>query len=228
MPQLSIIVPVYNEVKTIRDIIEKLKTLAIDKEIIVVNDGSTDGTQRILQGLSDASVRIVHHSSNRGKGAAVRTGLGQSRGEFVIIQDADLEYDPKDYFLLLEAMMLEQVDLVLGVRFTERYHGLLLPKLGNRLLTFLMNSLYGARLNDVMTCYKLFRRSTFDTLNIESCGFDIEIEFMAKALKKKLRIKEIPVSYEPRNYSQGKRIRIRDGLVAVMAIVRHRLKRLRI
>jgi len=225
MAILSIIVPVYNEIKTIKEIVEKLKALAIDKEILIVNDGSTDGTERVLQRISGTEIKIIHHSVNRGKGVAVRTGIMQAKGDFIIAQDADLEYDPRDYLTLLDAITVERADLVLGVRFTNQYHGLFIPMLGNRILTALVNLLFGSKLNDVMTCYKLIRRSTFDALGLVSRGFDIEVEFIAKALKNKLVIKEVPVSYAPRNYSQGKKIRIYDGLVAIVSILKHRFAR---
>lgn len=216
---LSVIIPVFNEEKTIGEIINKVNSLAIEKEIIVVNDCSKDNTASILSSISLANLKVIHHVSKRGKGAAVRTGLENASGELVIIQDADLEYDPGDYFKLLEAAKSQQADIVLGARFTGGYHGIVLPKAGNRFLTGLMNGLFGVKLNDCFTCYKLMRRENITGLALKSNSFDIEIEILAKAIKKGMRMVEVPVSYNPRSYKEGKKIRIIDGLWAVMRIL---------
>jgi glycosyltransferase involved in cell wall biosynthesis len=223
MPRLSVVVPVYNEAGTIAQILEKVNSVPIDKEIIVVNDGSADGTERILRDLAYPNLKVIHHTSNRGKGSAVTTGIAHAQGEFIIIQDADLEYDPADYLRLLEEIGKEGADIVLGARFSKGYHGLFIPRLGNRLLTGIFNILFGTRLNDSFTCYKVFRRDTISSFGLASRSFDIEIEIIAKAIKHKLKIKEIPVSYYPRGYSQGKKIRILDGLRAVYSIIKFRL-----
>jgi glycosyltransferase involved in cell wall biosynthesis len=223
MPLLSVIVPVYNEVKTIGQILENVNSIDIDKEIIVVEDGSTDGTDRILKNIKYDNLKIIYHGSNRGKGAAFLTGLANASGEYIIIQDADLEYNPKEYLKLIEEFKKENVDFVLGVRFTKGYHGLLIPRLGNRILTGLMNFLFSANLNDFLTCYKLSRRETLNSLNLKSTSFEIETEIVAKALKKKLRIRQIPISYQPRNYAEGKKIRWVDGINAIISIVKYRL-----
>ena len=216
---LSVIIPAYNEEKTIEAIINKVNNLPIEKEIIVVNDCSKDRTAAILRLLSFNNLKVIHHVSRRGKGAAVRTGLENATGEFVIIQDADLEYDPNDYLKLLEAIKNQGVDIVVGARFTEGYHGILLPKAGNRFLTGLMNKLFGVKLNDCFTCYKLMRRENILGLGLESNSFDIEIEILAKAIKKKMRILEAPVLYKPRSYKEGKKIKIRDGFWAIIRIL---------
>lgn len=222
MSLLSIIVPVYNEANTVRQILEKIETIDIDKEIIVIDDGSTDSSRSILRQLKYEHLKVIHHSSNRGKGAAVRTGLSQASGEYVIIQDADLEYDPQDYLSLLAKMKESNADIVLGARFTKGYHGSLVPRLGNRFLTGLMNLFFYLKLNDCFTCYKLFRRETISNLNLEAIGFEIEIEIIAKASKRKLRIVEVPISYSPRSYSEGKKIRWKDGVWAILSIIRFR------
>ncbi len=222
MPLLSVIVPVYNEAKTIGEILEKINSVPIDKEIIVVNDGSYDGTEKILKDIKYNNLKIIHHSSNRGKGAAFLTGLSHAQGEFVIIQDADLEYDPNDYLKLMAAIKENNVDIVLGARFKKGYHGLLIHRLGNRLLTVLLNLLFNVRLNDCFTCYKLFRRDTIIKLDLREQNFTIETEIVAKALKKGLRILEVPVSYSPRSYSEGKKIRCRDGFQAIKSIIKYR------
>jgi len=220
---LSVIIPVFNEEKTIEAIINKVNNLPIEKEIIVVNDCSKDRTTAILSSISFNNLKVIHHVSKRGKGAAVRSGLENASGEFVIIQDADLEYDPNDYLKLLEAIKNQGADIVLGARFTEGYHGIMLPKAGNRFLTGLMNKLFGVKLNDCFTCYKLMRRESILGLGLESNSFDIEIEILAKAIKKKMRISEVPVSYNPRTYKEGKKIRVCDGIWAVIKVFKFRL-----
>ncbi|MEI6631738.1 MAG: glycosyltransferase family 2 protein [bacterium] len=227
MPLLSVIVPVYNEAGTIRQILEKIRLIAIDKEIIVVDDGSSDGTGKILRELEEDSVKIIHHSTNRGKGAAVLTGLNNAASEFVIIQDADLEYDPADYLKLVAAIQEGNADIILGARFTRGYHGLKIHKMGNRFLTTLVNLLFNADLNDCFTCYKLFRRETINSLDLKCQGFDIETEIVSKALRSKLRIKEVPITYHPRSYTEGKKIRIKDGIEAIFSIIRCRFAGLR-
>jgi len=219
---LSVIIPAYNEEKTIEAIINKVNNLPIEKEIIAVDDCSKDRTAAILSSLSLNNLKVIHHVSKRGKGAAVRTGLENATGDFIITQDADLEYDPNDYFKLLEAIKNQGVDIVLGARFTEGYHGILLPKIGNRFLTGLMNKLFGVKLNDCFTCYKLMRRESILGLGLESNSFDIEIEILAKAIKKGMRILEAPVAYKPRSYKEGKKIRIRDGVWAVIKLFKFR------
>lgn len=222
MPLLSVIVPVYNEAKTIRQILEKINAVPIDKEIIAVNDGSADGTEKILNEIKYNNLKVIHHSSNRGKGAAFLTGLAHAQGEYVIIQDADLEYDPNDYLKLMQALKVYKADIVLGARFKEGYHGLLIHKLGNRLLTALLNSFFGLKLNDCFTCYKLFLRDNISFFNLHEQDFTIEIEIIAKAAKRSLKILEVPVSYHPRSYSEGKKIRCKDGLRAIEAIFKYR------
>jgi glycosyltransferase involved in cell wall biosynthesis len=223
MVLLSVIIPVYNEAGTIREILEKINAVSLDKEIVVVDDGSSDTTPQVLKNISYPNLKIVYHSSNRGKGAAFLTGLSQAKGEYVIIQDADLEYEPAEYLKLLLALQETSADMVLGARFTKGYKGLLIPKFGNRLLTNFLNLLFGVRLNDFMSCYKLFRREALLALGLKAKGFDLEAEIVTKALKKHLFIREVPVTYHPRSYRQGKKIRIKDGLRVVWAILRYRL-----
>lgn len=224
MPLLSVIVPVYNEANTIKQIMEKIDSVPIDKEIIVVNDGSDDGTEKILKDIKYNSLKVIHHSGNRGKGAAFLTGLSHATGEFVIIQDADLEYEPHDYKVLLAAIKDNNADIVLGARFKKGYRGLLIHRLGNRLLTVLLNLLFKARLNDCFTCYKLFRRETINKLNLKEQSFTIDTEIVAKAAKKGLRIVEVPVAYHPRSYAEGKKIRCKDGFQAIRTIIKYRFQ----
>ena len=225
MPILSVIVPVYNEVKTVRDILQKIESVPIDKEIVVVDDGSIDGTDKLLRNLQYPGLKVIHHTNNRGKGAAVLTGLANATGEYLIIQDADLEYDPAEYLRLLECARSGNADLVMGARFTKGYHGLFIPIWGNRFLTGLLNLLFGTRFNDYLTCYKLLRRDILNSLALESTGFSIDTEIVAKMLKAKMRIKEVPISYSPRSYAQGKKIRIMDGIRHIGSILRYRFGR---
>lgn len=222
MPLLSVIAPVYNEARTIKQILEKISAVDIDKEIIVIDDGSYDSTEQILENIKYNNLKIIHHSSNRGKGAAFLTGLSHAKGEFIIIQDADLEYDPNDYSKLMEVMKQDNADIVLGARFKKGYHGLFIHRFGNRLLTGLLNLLFNLRLNDCFTCYKLFRKDTIKALNLKEQSFTIETEIVAKAAKKGLRIVEIPISYHPRAYSEGKKIRCKDGIRAIRSIIKYR------
>lgn len=223
MPLLSVIVPVYNEVTTIKPILDMVNAVDIDKEIIVVDDGSSDGTAEVLREQKMHNLKVIHHTSNRGKGAAFLTGLAHATGEFVIIQDADLEYNPADYFKLLEKVKQTYADLVLGARFTKGYRGLYLHRLGNWLLTALMNIFFNAALNDCSTCYKLARRDVFYSLELKSRSFLIDSEIVAKCLKRKLRLAEVPISYHPRSYSEGKKIRLKDGIQAIINTIRYRL-----
>lgn len=222
MPLLTVIIPVYNEARTIRQILEKVNSVNIEKEIIIVDDGSTDGTGKALRDVRYDNLKIIYHSTNRGKGAAFQTALANASGEFVIIQDADLEYEPQEYIKLMEVMKRENVNIVLGARFTKGYRGLLIPRLGNRFLTILLNLLFGTQLNDCLTCYKLFRKEIIRALDIKSQGFQMEIEIVVKALKRRLKIKEIPISYRPRDYREGKKIRWLDGLHAIVDIFKYR------
>jgi glycosyltransferase involved in cell wall biosynthesis len=222
MPLLSIIVPVYNEANTIRQILDKINAVPIDKEVILVDDGSSDGTDRILRELQGNNLKLIHHTTNRGKGAAFLTGLAHSSGEFVIIQDADLEYDPGYYLKLVEPLKADSADMVLGARFLKGHTGLFMHRLGNRFLTAFLNLLFKCRLNDYLTCYKLAPRKVWDSLNLKAERFDIEAEIICNALKKKLRIVEIPIAYYPRTYKAGKKIRWKDGLQAILSIIRYR------
>lgn len=225
MPLLSVIVPVYNEVKTVKEILQKIASLDIDKEIIVVDDGSNDGSDKLLNEIDDKTVKVIHHTTNRGKGAAFLTGLHNATGEYVIIQDADLEYDPNDYYKMLEAIKHDGVDFVLGARFKHGYRGLFFHRLGNRSLTWLINLFFKAQLNDYATCYKLARRDIFNSLNFKGVGFDLEVEIICKILKRRLKIAEVPVLYTPRTYKAGKKIRVKDGLWSIFYLFKYRFSR---
>lgn len=225
MPLLSVIVPVYNEAQTVRQIIEKIHAVDIDKEIIVIDNCSTDGTQKILSQLHYDNLKIIYHSTNLGKGASFLTGLDNAKGKYIVVQDADLEYDPNDYLPLFAEIKDNKYDMVSGVRFSEGHKGLLMHVLGNKFLTFVLNFLYGAKLNDCATCYKLARREIYKSFGLEKKGFDIDFEVICKALRKKLRIKELQVSYHPRSYKEGKKIRINDAFWAVLTMFKYRFWR---
>ncbi|TRZ95031.1 glycosyltransferase family 2 protein [bacterium] len=228
MPLLSIVVPVYNEAKTIRDILVKINAVDIDKEIIVVDNYSTDGTQDKLQEILKRnefpSIKVIYHSYNKGKGASVREGIQEANGEIVVIQDADLEYDPREYQRLLAPILENKADIVLGARFSGSHSGLTVHRWGNRFLTGLINFLFGAKLNDYATCYKTARKNTFMDLKLKSNSFDIEVEIVSSAIKSKLRIVEVPISYYPRSYAEGKKIRWFDGLHAIISILKYSIK----
>jgi glycosyltransferase involved in cell wall biosynthesis len=229
MPLLTVVVPVYNEVKTIREILFKINSVNIDKEIIVVDDYSADGTRDVLQDILKKkevnNIKVIYHSYNKGKGTSVRQGIKEASAELVVIQDADLEYDPNDYLKLVPPILEGKADIVLGARFTSGHSGLILHRLGNRFLTGLLNLLFGVNFNDCYTCYKMAARSVFLKLDLKSTSFDIEVEIVSKAAKNHLRIVEVPISYYPRSYAEGKKIRWFDGLQAIISILKYRFMR---
>ncbi len=222
---LSVILPVYNERDTILEILNRVDKIGMRKDIVVVDDCSDDGTLDILRGLDMEDVRVFSHEKNMGKGAAIRTGLSHIRGDVLIIQDADLEYDPREYVNLLEPIIDGRADAVYGSRFLGGPHRVLLfwHYLGNRFLTFLSNLLNNINLTDMETCYKAFRTVVFDSLELKSRRFGFEPEITAKLAKRKYRIYEVPISYSGRDYLEGKKITWRDGFAAVYWIIRFRI-----
>jgi glycosyltransferase involved in cell wall biosynthesis len=227
MPKvLSIVIPCYNEARTIQKVLERVKAAPLPaKEIIVVDDGSTDGTRELLAGeLSGIADRILFHSVNRGKGAALRTGFQAATGFAVIVQDADLEYDPEEYPLLVGPIFRGEVDAVFGSRFSggrgrEGAYGANVA--ANRLLTALSNLFTGFRLTDMETCYKAFRRGVINPAQLREDRFGFEPEITQLIAKNKLRVTEVPVSYHPRTRGEGKKIGVKDGLRAIHCIVRY-------
>jgi glycosyltransferase involved in cell wall biosynthesis len=225
---LSVIIPAYNERATIAEIIRRLRAVEIplDLEVVVVDDCSSDGTDQVLAALADSTVRVVRHEHNKGKGAAIRTGLEQVRGDLVLIQDADLEYDPDDIPSLLDPVLKHKAAVVYGSRFTgSRKNMLPLHWIGNRFLSLVTNLLYASTLSDMETCYKLFDRRVFDGVTIVSKRFDFEPEITAKVLRQGFRIFEVPISYAGREMDEGKKITWRDGFAALWALVRFRFGR---
>jgi glycosyltransferase involved in cell wall biosynthesis len=226
---LSVIVPVFNERTTVAEIIRRIRAvdLPMALEVIAVDDGSSDGTDKVLAALADSTVRVLVHPVNQGKGAAIRTGLGAVRGDLVLIQDADLEYDPDDWPRLLEPVLKGKARVVYGSRFTgERKNMMPLHWIGNRFLSLVTNVLYSSTLSDMETCYKLFDRRVLEGITVQSDRFDFEPEITAKILRRGHRIYEVPISYAGREMADGKKITWRDGLGALKALVKFRFVRL--
>ncbi len=225
--KLSVIVPVFNERNTVGEILRRMRAVDLDleREFVVVDDGSDDGTTAVLSQLGDSTVKIVRHARNQGKGAAIRTGLENVTGDLVLIQDADLEYDPEDWPKLIAPMLKGRASVVYGSRFTgERRNMLYTHWLGNKMLSVATNLLYNTTLSDMETCYKLFDRRVLDGLTIESDRFDFEPEITAKILRKGIRIYEVPISFAGRELADGKKITWRDGFSAIGALVKYRFK----
>ena len=227
MNKVSIIIPVYNEINTLDIILEKVENASfcgLEKEIILIDDMSTDGTREHLKELEE-KYKVFYHNYNQGKGAAIRTGMAHITGDIMVIQDADLEYDPADYEELVKLIVEDKADVVYGSRLTGAKPSrsfMFTHLLGNKLLTFTTNLLYGATLSDMETCYKAFRTSFLEGIEIKSDRFDFEPEITAKILKKKARLYELPVSYYGREYAEGKKITWKDGIHAIIALVKYR------
>ena len=222
---LSVVVPVYNERTTVVEILRRMRQveLPVDLEIVVVDDGSDDGTEKVLGALEDSTVRVIHHPRNRGKGAAIRTGLEHARGDLLLIQDADLEYDPDDWPRLLGPVLKGRAQVVYGSRFTgERRNLLFWHWVGNRFLSLVTNVLYNTTLSDMETCYKLFDRQVLDGITIKSDRFEFEPEITAKVLRRGYHIYEVPISYSGRDRDEGKKITWTDGFGALATLIRFR------
>ncbi len=225
---LTVIVPVYNERTTVAEIVRRVRAVEVPLvvDVVVVDDGSTDGTDKVLAAIEDSTVRVVTHERNQGKGAAIRTGLAEARGDLVLVQDADLEYDPGDWPRLLDPVLRHKAVVVYGSRFTgERKNMMPLHWIGNRFLSLVTNVLYSSTLSDMETCYKLFDRRVLDGVTVVSDRFDFEPEITAKVLRRGYRIYEVPISYAGREVDEGKKITWRDGFGALRALVRFRFTR---
>ncbi len=223
--KITVIIPAYNEEKTIQEIITKVLLTKIPEEIIVVDDGSKDRTKEVLvRFVEQKKIRLIVHEKNRGKGAAVITGFSHATGDVIIIQDADLEYDPREYPALLKPIEEGIADVVYGSRFlgAPRRPTMFWHMVANKLLTFLTNILFNNILTDMETGYKVFRREAVQGMNLHARRFDFEPEFTAKILKRKARIYEVPISFTPRNYEEGKKIQLKDAFVAVWTLIKYR------
>lgn len=222
---VSVIIPVYNEVAHLEDLLSAVLASPAKKEIVIVDDGSTDGTREKLQGLAPTeNVTVVFHEKNYGKGASIRTALAYARGEYVLIQDSDLEYDPKDYPALLRPLQEGRANVVYGVRPDRPERGLRFF-LGAKLLTHLANILYGAGIHDEATCYKVFRRSTLMRIALRCHRFEFCPEVTAKLCRMGEKIEEVPIHYNPRSADEGKKIRHSDGWLAIWTLIRYRFTR---
>jgi glycosyltransferase involved in cell wall biosynthesis len=223
--KLSVIIPIYNEVQTIQEIIKRVQATGLADEIVAVDDGSTDGSREVLGKINgDGNVRVIYHGQNQGKGKAVRTGIQNASGDLVIIQDADLEYDPREYQNLLRPIQEGIADVVYGSRFlgAGRRPVLFWNMVANKILTLVTNILYNNILTDMETGYKLFRRQVVQDMTLHAHGFEFEPEFTAKILKNKVRIYEVPITFNPRDYSEGKKIKMRDAFIAMWTLIKYR------
>lgn len=220
---LSVIMPVFNEKDTLIEILSRVQEVPVEKEIIIVDDGSKDGTREILGGVKDENVKIIFHRENSGKGAAIKTGLRKAIGDIVIIQDADLEYNPMDYLKLIQIVQIQGAQVVYGSRTlgsTNRsYHRYYW---GGRVLTFIANILYSLKITDEPTCYKMFKKEVIDRIELDCTGFEFCPEVTAKVARLGYSIHEVPISYHPRSFKQGKKIKWGDGLVAIWTLLKYR------
>jgi glycosyltransferase involved in cell wall biosynthesis len=223
---ISVVIPVYNEAKTIKELIRRVQSVNLSKEIIVVDDASADGTREVLDTLKEEEgLTVIFHQSNQGKGAALRTAFAQVKGSIVIIQDADLEYDPQEYGKLIRPIIEGKADVVYGSRFLGGPHRVLFfwHYLGNKMITLLSNMLTNLNLTDMETCYKVFRAPLLEKFTIESNRFGVEPEITAKLAKLKCKIYEVDISYNGRDYSEGKKINWKDGIAAFYWILKYNL-----
>lgn len=227
MKKLTVIIPVFNEERTLEEIVDRVQKapFPLEKELLIVNDASIDGTREIMGRLEGGNVRCFHHSFNQGKGAAIRTAQPHVSGDLVIVQDADLEYYPEEYGLLAEPILDGRADVTYGTRFLGTHRVFLYwHYLGNRLLTWITNILFNTMLSDMETCFKMCRAEVFTGMKLETNRFGFEPEFTAKVFKQHLKVYEVPISYNGRGYEEGKKITWRDGVAALYFLLKYRFK----
>jgi len=225
---LSVIIPVYNEEQTLEELVDRVmnnKLEGVNKQVIIIDDKSTDSTHSILKKISlkYPDIEIIYKEKNEGKGSALKAGFSLAKGNYTIIQDADLEYDPEDYKVIIDSFKHKEVDVVYGSRFLGRHRAFLFMNLiANKILNLVTNILYNTTLTDMETCYKMFKTELIQSIEIKSKGFEIEPEITAKMLKKKAKIYEVPISFFGRSYDEGKKIKAIDGFKAIWALVKYR------
>lgn len=221
--KISIIIPVFNEEKTVAEIIRQVKAVrGFDKEIIVIDDCSTDDTIKVIKDIKD--ITVIRHEKNQGKGTAIRTGIAKASGDFVMVQDADLEYDPQDILSMIKPVVQGKAEVVYGSRFTgPRRNMFFWHWVGNQFLTLVTNILYNTTLSDMETCYKLIPLKLIKSLNLRAKKFEFEPEVTAKILKRNIRIWEVPISYAGREYDEGKKITWKDGIPALWTLLKERI-----
>lgn len=225
--KLSVIIPAYNEAETIAQILKEVENVPMDKEIIIVDDCSTDGTKNIIERFKSEHCKKVFHKKNQGKGAAIRSAIDLVEGDIVIIQDADLEYHPDEYPLLIKPIIRNRADVVFGSRFIGAHRCFLFTHYaGNKFVNLVANILYNTNLTDFMTCYKAFRTKVIKNINITSCRFGFEAEITGEVFRRQCRVYEVPISYSGRNYSEGKKIKWTDFFVIVWWLLRARIKKI--
>ncbi len=229
--KLSVIIPLYNEINNIKELLNRINKIDIDKEIVIVDDGSTDGSREWLEELKEGNVKKAFHEKNQGKGMAIRTGIEHATGDIIIIQDADLEYDPEDYYELVKPIQEGKTQVVYGSRMlgniiknmkskhSEAYHTYYY---GGKILTLISNILYNAKITDEPTCYKVFKSDVLKNINLKCKGFEFCPEVTAKVKKKGYNIHEVPIKYNPRTINEGKKIKFKDGFEAVWTLIKYR------
>lgn len=223
MDKLSVVMPVYNEEMTVKDILDKVLAVPVIKEVIVVDDGSSDSTPEILKGIKHLDLKIYLKEINEGKGAAVRYGISKATGKYIIIQDADMEYFPEDYKRLLAPLIKGEAEAVYGNRFPMGRKNMFFKQwAANKFITFLTNILYLGKIADMETCYKVIPAELLKSLDLKENDFDIEAEISAKLLKRRVKIRNIPIKYKGRSYEEGKKINFKDGITAVLVLIKYR------